>query len=352
MTFVKFRRFFWLRFLLFVFKNIPTIPMKNLASLLFALLLGSFACTPDDTPPEPTTQTAAVSLSEGQSANVNFTGEIDTLFYRIEVDTPAVVDISVEGNPTGIRVELLGEDNDLLDTFGADDEIEYGPVTAGTYFIRLNDLLSSNSEQTFSITYSLDKRDIYELNNEEGVAAPIELNTPIEAYLRDKNDVDYFSIKLAEPAFVEVVVDSYPETLEGSNMELTGANIEKYGSSLRGELPKITAGVLAAGEYRLKFSSLSGRSSKDSYAFRVNTEAVDGVVGNTTYILAATLESGNEAKTLIEAEDKDKFFKLSVPACGVVDVTINPVPNGRSLRVYLQDGGGQEVRNAVVLQKV
>ena len=320
--------------------------MKNLASLLFVLLIGLFACTSDDdTPPEPTTQSTAVPLSDGQSVNISFTGEIDTLFYKVEVDAPAVVEVSVEGNPTGIRVELLSEDNVLQNVFGADYDIAYGPVAAGTYFVRLNDLLSSNSEQNFSLTYNLDKSDTYELNNTEETAAAIELNLPVNAYLRDGDDVDYFQFELTEPAFVEVVVDSFPKELEILRVELTSI-ISDLG--YQGEFPVLAAGVLTAGKYQLRFSSSSGKSSKNPYAFQVNTEVVDGVVGNTTYNLATTLESGNEAKTLIEAEDKDKFFKLLTPTCGVIDVTINPVPNGRSLRVYLQDEEGQDVGDAGV----
>ena len=325
--------------------------MKHFSRLLCIALLSILACQEEDESPTPTTVDQATLLTDGQALNVAFTETIDTLFYKIEVDTPAVIEVNLQGDATGIQLELLGESNNQLERFTFRDMVmvEYGPVAAGTYYLRLNDLLSSNSEQTFSMTYSLDKSDVYELNNTEGEAESISLDQSYNAYLRDENDVDYFKFTLTESAFVEVMVDSFPKALTNMKVEILGAANELSQTGYDGEAIALKTNPLPAGDYRLLFSSSTGVSSTNPYAFTVTANEVEGVFGNTTYDAAYSLKSGEEITTLMEVAG-DKYFKLDVQECGVIDVTIDPVPNGLNLTAYLQTEKGQETYDATSYQ--
>ena len=77
-------------------------------------------------------------------------------YYKIEVDAPGTLEMVTPDNPSGISVEILNSDRSSLEWAVLNvDTIAYGPVEAGTYYLKVDDALSSNTEQTFTMRYRL-----------------------------------------------------------------------------------------------------------------------------------------------------------------------------------------------------
>lgn len=166
-------------------------------SLLF-LLVG--ACNDSDNPNPGSATDEVINIRSQEPVQVQFGEAQDTLYFQFEVDQPGIIELSMEGEFSGIRLNLeeVSQDsyiwsNKLLQP---DQLIAYGPVNVGTYRLILDDLLSSSGTTAFTLQYLLNVSDPYEYNNTLDNATSIDTTQVYQAYLYTENDVDYYKFKI------------------------------------------------------------------------------------------------------------------------------------------------------------
>ena len=140
----------------------------------------------------------------------------DTDYFMFMLDEPAVVEFLITNIDPAIRMEiqLYNEDRttnggDVQAPFGQNQLTHNRLLSAGTYYLRLNDQYNDNSGRSiYELTVSLDKSDPNELNESIEDATTINLGTTVKGTIRSVGDQDFYQFTLNRDAVVNVSVSN------------------------------------------------------------------------------------------------------------------------------------------------
>lgn len=314
---------------------------------LSALLIT--ACGDDEDSPTPGTDTElGTVITADQPITVTLSEASDTVLYQFVTNEVGVIEVVARGDFSGLRVSLRDIQKDSLlignALVDADEMLEAGPVPVGAYQIILNTLLLTSDASDLELTYRLDPTDSYELNQTSRNPTDIEVNQLYTAYLRDRNDEDWFSFELTESSFVDIVAE-FPEELFGAKPELLdSARAVVDQEKSREGIYRPAKRILPPGTYYLGFSA--SNSSQAAYTFSVNTEVAPDVAGGDNLADAYLLSSGETVNSLLASEGEKRFFRLNTPRCGVIGVTVRSVPKGMRMTAEIYNRQDESARVA------
>ena len=230
---------------------------------LFGLLIVSCESEKDSSPVQESIADKTVFIISQQPVRVNFEEAEDTLYFQFDVDRPGVIELSTEGEASGIRLSLreTSQSNYTIsnELFQPDQLIAYGPVDTGRYQLILDDLLSSNSATQFTLKYLLNVSDTHEYNNTLDKATLVDTTQSYQAYLHTGYDVDYYAFDVDQIETVEIEIPAIPRGIGGMILEVfdesnTNAPISRA-EAVAGEELQITTELFNSGRHYLKISA-------------------------------------------------------------------------------------------------
>lgn len=255
------------------------------------LLVG--ACSDSGNPNPDSTTNKVTTIRSQQPIEVQFKETQDTLYFQFEVDQPGIIELSAEGEFSGIRLNLkeVSQEGHILsnELLQPNQLIAYGPVNAGTYRLTLDDLLSSNSATAFTLRYLLNISDPYEYNNTLDNATSIDTTQVYQAYLYAENDIDYYTFKIDRPETVTIEIAEVPSNIDNMLLEVfseTNSDVAAYSASASAANKlQIMAEPLDSGTYYIKasasYSNDDRRGRNEYYQLELSTlpyTVVDTVV--------------------------------------------------------------------------
>ena len=157
-----------------------------------------------------------VTFTDNSSGVINGTirsvGDVD--FFTFTLDEPAVVEFLITNIDPAIRMEiqLYNEDRttnggSVFPSFGQNQLTHNRLLSAGTYYLSLNDQYNDNSGRSiYELTVSLDKSDPNELNESIEDATTINLGTTVKGTIRSVGDQDFYQFTLSGDSNVNISV--------------------------------------------------------------------------------------------------------------------------------------------------
>ncbi len=201
------------------------------------------------------------------------------------------------------------------------------------------------------ILFLLSTRSLFaevEPNGDCLTANPVNLGTSITGNFSLPNDKDYFSFTIAQVGLYVVEVQHPDSTLQ---IKLTVQNFPNcnYGYSLQsiyqqGYLRKFVFFLTDTGKQYINLQLTQGTISVDNYTLSISRNTDDPFEYNNTFETATDIPLDNLVTAYLQGtEFKSNFFydvdyyKVIVPAKGILDTKLPLVPFGTSIRVFIYD---------------
>ena len=177
-----------------------------------------------------------------------------------------------------------------------------------------------------------------EPNGELGDATAIDTGGAFGGSTSPAGDVDFYKFRVESPGIMEVKLNSVPDDMR-TRIDLYGKNfnwITRVDASNPGDLVALKRDITAPGWYYLGISDLAGKSHDLGYSFDLNFEPVvdsnepNGEIGD-----AVEISFGDPVDGYIFAGGDGDFFKFYVNGTGILDVSIEDVPDEMRTRIDL-----------------
>ena len=255
------------------------------------------ACNDSGDPNPDSTENEVVTIRSQQPVQVQFGETQDTLYFQFEVEQSGIIELSMEGEVSGIRLslkEVSQEDRVLSNELLQPNQlIAYGPVKAGTYRLTLDDLLSSNSATSFTLRYLLNVSDPYEYNNSINDATPIDTTQTYLAYLYAENDIDYYKLEADRPEVATIEIAKVLGNVSNMLLEVfsdTDRDVPVYSASApASEELQLRAELVNPGTYYIKVSAdhSNGDMGERDEHYELKLSTLPYVVVDTTIDLSS-----------------------------------------------------------------
>jgi len=177
-----------------------------------------------------------------------------------------------------------------------------------------------------------------EPNGELGDATAINAGGAFGGSTSPAGDVDFYRFKIESPGILEVKLNAVPDEMR-TRIDFYGKNfnwITRVDASNPGDLVTLNRDITSPGWYYLGISDLAGKSHDLGYSIDLNFEPVvdsnepNGEIGD-----AVEINFGDSVDGYIFAGGDGDFYKFYVNSTGILDVSIESVPDDMRTRIDL-----------------
>ncbi|MBU4342851.1 MAG: hypothetical protein KKG21_02455, partial [Candidatus Omnitrophica bacterium] len=270
----------------------------------------------------------------------------DEDFFKFQVDTALILDISLTDVPDGFSPYIIIHDSNgnWRGTAGAlsGEDIKYSLEIAksGEYFIHLKDRYSGfSSQEEYALEINLiSGSDEYEPNHDFATATEIGIKQELTCTMFPKADEDFFAFDIVKKGILFIKMLEAPEGLRPSvkmyNSLSSNVISQKGGSS--GEKIELETEIGESGRYFLMvkdwYSSFSSLETYSFNSFFINT--LDEYEPSNSKEEAALINFGQNYFATIATKKDSDFYRLSIPDKGLVTVYLKDVPP--NVRPYIK----------------
>lgn len=298
----------------------------------------------------------------------------DQDYYKFTLDKAVVVEVQIANIDPGIWMEIafFNEDQTINESIGREKEVRAATIggneltharllSAGTYYLRLNDQgNNSSSAQLYELTVSIDDTDVNEINNsiEEASLVTFTNNSSgiIKGAIRSKGDQDYYQFTLDEAVVVDFQITNIDPAIW---MEIALFNKDKTTNG--GEIRTTTVGggeltharLLAAGTYYLRLNDQGNNNEGTQlYELTISLDKSDPNELNGDFINATEISIGNLVRGTIRSVGDQDFFKFTLSESATINVKIANIDSNVWMEIafFNEDKtmNGREVRTTTI----
>lgn len=290
-----------------------------------SIVLFAGACNDSDNPNPGSTINEVINIRSQQPIQVQFKETQDTLYFQFEVDRPGIIELSMEGEVSGIRLNLeeVSQEGYILsnELLQPSQLIAYGPVNVGTYRLTLDDLLSSNSTTAFTLQYLLNVSDPYEYNNTLDKATLIDTTQVYQAYLYAENDIDYYAFEIDRPEVATIEIAEVPDGIDNMLLEVfseTDSDVAAYRASASAANGlQIIAELSDPGIYYIKASAIYSNDNRGGRDEHYQLE-----LSTLPYIVVDTVVDLNDQKFIALQKDRG-YVEIAGGRRGIIIYRVN-----------------------------
>lgn len=260
---------------------------------------------PATDPFEPNSnQSESALIGNQETIEATIFPQQDEDWYRLPIDTPGTIHISLSPVPGDLRLEasFYGQNLEWLGAYSSASNpgdnlfIEYDAPTAGTYYVRIRDVNNAvNPSETYRLSVQFDSvMDLFEPNDDYASATLVDRGV-LEAYVFPSGDEDFYKIYVDPPGTMTVNVDQVPDNLR-LEASLYDANFTWLGIHQASDTEGGRVGLNvenASGLYYLRLRDLDGdRSAVEHYRLSVIGARLEGFPVQTPVI--SEMEPNND----------------------------------------------------------
>ena len=293
----------------------------------------------------------ATTLPLNTSVSGTINPAIDVDYFSIDISTPSVVKIFTTGN-----LDTLGRLYDGTNTFlRSNDNSGEGrnflilpPLGPGTYYIQVGGF-RSRSIGDYVLHVDVDAVDIVDDHSDTiAIATELTLNTPVSGRIDFTNDVDYFSINISTPTFVNIFTTGNLDTV---GRLYDGTNTVLRSNDDSGErFNFLISRYLDSGTYYIEVGNSRSRSTGD---YVLHVDVVVDNHSNTTETATILTLNIPESGRIDPAIDVD-YFRIDISTPAFVNIfttgnldTVGTLYNGTNTILRSNDDSG-EGRNFLI----
>jgi hypothetical protein len=146
----------------------------------------------------------AANVALNSTIRAKLFDEEDDDFYALEIIEPGVLTFWLTELPEETRgfLRLYSPEKKEIEGSGFFNGSKYMDELVcdpGTYYLKVELYGGVPVDSFYTLAIGFNTDDVFECNNQFEEAAPIELNTEIQAHLADEEDIDFFIFKIEEP---------------------------------------------------------------------------------------------------------------------------------------------------------
>ncbi len=213
--------------------------------------------------------------------NIRTVGDYD--FFKFNISGPGIITYAISDVPANIsmQMELYDINKNLIPKSkvgGGDGENysrEYKVCEGGTYYIKLYDTEGRfggphSNKELYSLSIGYDNSDIYECNEDFSEAKQILACDTILAYIRSKQDTDYYKFTINSPTSLRLKFFDVPSTLALEIRVYNDLKNQIKTFSLNpGQLIDSIVNLSSSGLYFFKIIDRNQNSSLKPYSFKL-----------------------------------------------------------------------------------
>jgi hypothetical protein len=176
-------------------------------------------------------------------------------------------------------------------------------------------------------------------------AAELVLGEPVEGLLDELGEGDYWAVTLPGPGVLEIAVDPVPAEIDADVYVYDAGEIEvgnATGSS-PGQGAYLDLLRPAGPAYVAIFDGYGDAQTDSPYELLVTLDETDTFELNNSFGQAAPIELDQEVVAKIRPRGDVDYFRLEVPAGGVLDLAVDPVPAALDLDLWAYQGMQQQI---------
>ncbi|OMC89211.1 hypothetical protein BK128_04620 [Viridibacillus sp. FSL H7-0596] len=290
-----------------------------------------------------------VDLPFGKEVTSYITEDVDTEYYRVKLDEPGLLSVTVSSYVSYLDVEIYDEDNDKVmgnwDFSGANNVnpipwkgSEY--LEAGKYTIRVAKESNQTGKYKLKASFTAANNNEKEPNNGQDLAQKLALNSQKVMGLISWNDnVDYYHVKLNKAGLFSIELSSYMKYLDVemfdedndkimNNWDFTGANYINPITWKKSE-------YLEPGNYTIKVAMDSNYTGK--YKIKTTFTAANNneKESNNGRDLAQRLTPNTQKITgLISWNDTVDYYQVKLNKAGLFSINLSSYMNYLDVEVF------------------
>ncbi|MCW7075301.1 MAG: Ig-like domain-containing protein [Candidatus Methanospirare jalkutatii] len=284
----------------------------------------------------------AVEIALDEEVKGFFFPKYDSDWFKVNISTPGVLNISVTEVPTYCyaHINLYDENGHYLagksGSVGTPVSL-LRDVTPGLYYIKIDDYYD-RSEEPYTMVVTLKPVDDENEPNEEfSEAVEVALDEEIEGFFFPEYDNDWFKVNVTTAGILRIKVSEVPTYCE-AHINLYDADANWLAGITSGESSPVTLTYDALpGIYYFKIDDYYDRS-EEPYKFKVTLEeAPDAYEPNNDFAHATPITDAELNAYIFKSGDYD-WFKAYVSSTGTISAEITNVPSPyMKMRIEIYD---------------
>jgi len=284
----------------------------------------------------------AVEVALGEEVKGFFFPKYDYDWFKVNISTPGVLNISVTEVPTycDAHINLYDENKNWLASKSSSVGTPVSllrDVTPGWYYIEIDDYWD-RSEEPYTMVVTLKPvDDENEPNDEFSKAVEIGLDEEVKGFFFPYHDCDWFKVNVTTAGILKIEVSEVPTYCE-AHINLYDADANWLAGITSGEGSPVTLTYDALpGIYYFKIDDYWDRS-EEPYKFKVTLEeAPDAYEPNNDFAHATPITDAKLNAYIFKSGDND-WFKAYVSSTGTISAEITNVPSPyMKMRIEIYD---------------
>lgn len=253
----------------------------------------------------------------------------DADFFVFEVPQAGVIDVNLSGiSGVGWRVELYDINRDRIDNWSSNEgaALSFALLSdPGTYFLELAGRSDESSDQSYSLSISLDLSDRNEPNGDFDEATPIEIDEIVNGTIRTRQDIDLFIFSISQPGVVEISLSGIRGIFWEVNVyDINRNRIRQW--RLNEDISLDETFLFDVGEYYLEIKDDTGNNiSEDTYSLELKLDLRDSNEINNTFATATRIGPNVFIYGTIYSSGDEDYFSFETTEPGFVEIEIDGV---------------------------
>jgi hypothetical protein len=308
------------------------------ALALLAVLWGAHGQVADSY--EPNNEMAdATNLNINQTISSSISPAQDVDLYKIHLNSSGVLEARLFGVPDKMRgrIDFYGKNFNWITRKDAEKPgnsvlLKIDIANAGWYYFAIADLDGSSNDLSYSLSVSFEPVIDEEPNSEIGDATETRAGEHLTGYIFPAQDGDFYKIFLNSSGILQASLTNVPMSIAGSmkgRIDLYGKNmnwITRVDAVNPGDNVTLNVDIGSPGWYYLGVADLNGGSYNMTYGFQVDYKPVVDQEPNNEIGDATEIQPGNVSKGFIFPAGDGDFYKIYIPAPGLLQASLEDVP--------------------------